>query len=79
MDEKLGADNQVSRHIENEVKCADGRLRYPESLRAGIYGHIIRVAKEVRPDLEIALCLEEAPVWKAVGLEKSRGRCNCVL
>jgi len=44
-----------------------------------MYAHMIRVAREIRPDIELALCLEEAHVWEAVGLEENIGRCNCVL
>jgi hypothetical protein len=44
-----------------------------------MYAHIFRVAREIRPQIELALCLEEARVWKAVGLEEQIGRCNCVL
>jgi len=36
-------------------------------------------AREVRPDLELALCLEEPSVWRALDLHRRLGRCNCVL
>ena len=79
MERKLGWNNPISRAIEEESESADGRSRYPASLRIRMYSHIIRVAREVRPDLELALCLEEPPVWEALNLRESLGRCNCVL
>jgi hypothetical protein len=39
----------------------------------------VNVARGVRPNLEMALCLEEPAVWGAVGLAESVGRCNCVV
>lgn len=44
-----------------------------------MYTHLIRVAREVRPNIALALCLEEPRVWDAVGLTERLGRCNCVL
>jgi hypothetical protein len=37
------------------------------------------VAREIRPDLELAVCLEDQVVWKAINAEAGLGRCNCVL
>lgn len=78
MESKLGLRNPISTNIEN-VPSPDGRSRYSVSLRTKIYTHIIKIAKDLRPDLEIALCLEEENLWKSSGLENNRGRCNCVL
>jgi spore photoproduct lyase len=78
MESKLGSRNPISADLEN-VPSPDGRSRYTASLRNEIYTHIIKVAKDIRPDLEIALCLEEENLWKSSGLENNRGRCNCVL
>jgi spore photoproduct lyase len=78
MESKLGSCNPISINVE-KVVSPDGRSRYPASLRAEIYNHIIEVARDIRPDLEIALCLEEESSWKSCGIEYNRGRCNCVL
>ena len=78
MESKLGSNNIISKNIEN-VKSPDGRGRYSTSLRAEIYTHIIAIARALRPDLEIALCLEEDKLWEISKLENNRGRCNCVL
>lgn len=78
MESKLGLRNPISTNIES-VPSPDGRSRYSTSIRAEIYAHIINIAKDLRPDLEIALCLEEENLWKSSGLENNRGRCNCVL
>ena len=78
MERKLGSRNPVSINME-KVISPDGRSRYPASLRAEIYAHIIKAARDLRPDLEIALCLEEENLWKSSGLENNCGRCNCVL
>jgi spore photoproduct lyase len=77
MAQKLGRENVISRHFSNAD--ADGRVRYHRSLRVSMYTHLARVAREVRPDLEIALCLEDQVVWNAVNAEVSLGRCNCIL
>jgi spore photoproduct lyase len=78
METKLGSNNPISINLENS-KSRDGRIRYYTSLRSEMYKNIIKVAQEVRPDLEIALCLEEDELWKSSGLESHIGRCNCVL
>ncbi len=71
--------NAVSANMVNEVKGDDGRVRYRTELRVQLYAQAVRIARAVKPDLEIALCLEEPAVWKALNLEPARGRCNCVL
>jgi hypothetical protein len=78
MENKLGSSNPISTNIEN-IPSPDGRSRYPVSLRAGIYTHIVKIARDLRRNLEIALCLEEKNLWKISGLENDIGRCNCVL
>jgi len=79
MEHKLGAENEISRHIDEDSTAGDGRMRYSPRLRIKMYAHMIRIAREICPQIELALCLEEAHVWKAVGLEERIGRCNCVL
>jgi len=79
MERKLGINNPVSTHIDDVGNSPDGRDRYSTSMRQEIYSHIIEAARDVRPDLEIALCLEDRELWERVGLESRLGRCNCVL
>jgi len=78
LEQKLGRRNAISANLANGAS-ADGRLRYPPALRIAMYSHIIQITKELRPELPIALCLEEKPIWEAVGLEANIGRCNCAL
>jgi DNA repair photolyase len=80
MERKLGADNAISSHLEPKAgRSADGRLRYPVSLRVEIYSSLLRLIHSVQPELELALCLEEPAVGKALAREARLGRCNCVL
>jgi len=80
MEQKMGRDNVISRHLEEPTRILrDGRARYHPDLRARMYTHLAEVARRVRPDLELALCLEEENVWRNAGLSSTRGRCNCVL
>ena len=79
MEKKLGERNEVSANLVNQEKGADGRARYGVDLRVKLYAQVIQVARATKPDLEIALCLEEPAVWKALQLDPARGRCNCVL
>jgi spore photoproduct lyase len=79
LEHKLGRENVISRHIAGAEATADGRARYARSLRVRMYAHLARVAREVRPDIELALCLEDQVVWRTVSTEASLGRCNCVL
>jgi len=79
LEHKLGRENVISRHIVRADATADGRARYARALRVRMYAHLARVAREVRPDIELALCLEDQVVWGAVNREASLGRCNCIL
>ena len=78
MENKLGLNNSISENLENQ-ESHDGRNRYSTLLRDEIYQVIIKVVKELRPDLKIALCLEDEKLWKSTGLESNLGQCNCVL
>ena len=78
MERKMGKGNVVSAHIEGRT-AGDGRARYSPGLRSAVYSVIIESARRVRPDLELALCLEEKAVWEQAGLGGSLGRCNCRL
>jgi len=79
MEKKLGINNPVSANIDNKNNSPDGRARYSISMRQEIYSHIVKVAREIRPELELALCLEDKELWQKCGLESSLGHCNCVL
>jgi spore photoproduct lyase len=78
MERRLGSDNSISRAI-GPARSEDGRARYGAEQRVAIYRHLLEVVRSTRPDLDVALCLEEPDVWRAVGLTDSIGRCNCVL
>jgi len=78
MERKMGKGNVVSAHIEGKT-TGDGRARYSPRLRSDVYSFIIERARRVRPDLELALCLEEKAAWEQAGLRGSLGRCNCPL
>ena len=80
MERKMGIGNTVSEHIDrSSPKAGDGRARYSRDLRHEVYSLIIESARRIRPDLEIALCLEEQALWKRTGLVEKIGRCNCRL
>ena len=48
-------------------------------MRIKLYSALLDVIREIQPDLDVALCLEEEEVMNKVGLSASQGRCNCVL
>ncbi len=80
MENKMGLENAISTHIDgSSITTGDGRARYSQELRKEAYSLIIKTARELRPDLELALCLEEEAIWYDVGLGECIGRCNCVL
>jgi len=80
MERKMGTHNLVSERIDRTSAVAgDGRARYPRELRHEVYSQVIQTARRLRPDLEIALCLEEDALWESTGLKANMGRCNCRL
>ena len=80
MERKMGMRNAVSQQIGSASPVAgDGRARYSRNLRHEVYSLVIASARRLRPDLEIALCLEEEALWESTGLRGSMGRCNCRL
>jgi len=79
MEQRLGNDNVISQNLEGRAPFGDGRARYSPELRARMYQLIIDAARAIRPDLTIALCLEEPVMWKMVRNADGYGRCNCVL
>jgi len=72
----LGADNLVNRTVQG-APSADGRRRFPRELRVALYRHILEEAAARMPRVPVALCLEEAEVWRAVGLDPAPPACNC--
>ena len=80
MELKLGKENAISALLDRgQGRSADGRLRFDPSMRAKVYGHLIKCIKRIRPDMEIGLCLEDESMFASLGLQESVGRCNCVL
>ncbi len=80
MERKMGERNTVSEQIETAPRdFGDGRARYSRRARHEAYSLIIESARRLRPDLEIALCLEEQELWERTGLTANMGRCNCRL
>jgi spore photoproduct lyase len=79
MEHRVGRSSAVSASFDPCGPSADGRLRYPASLRAALYRRMIEVVRRRAPGLGIGLCLEEENVFHEVGLAEARGRCNCTL
>jgi spore photoproduct lyase len=80
MERKMGMGNVVSAHIDGgSPPAGDGRARYSRTLRSAVYSLIVERARRLRPDLRLALCLEEKALWESTGLKASVGRCNCLL
>jgi spore photoproduct lyase len=79
MERKMGTRNTVSELIDGRSIPGDGRARYSRGLRQEVYSAIIQSARRLRPELEIALCLEKQALWESTGLAGSIGRCNCGL
>jgi len=75
---KLGKNNPISRML-NKTKSKDGRIRFPLKLRIQVYRYLIEKIKQLRPEPDIGLCMEEANTFKALKMENSTGCCNCVL
>jgi spore photoproduct lyase len=79
MERKMGKKNVISDRLDRTVAAGDGRIRFSRSLRHEVYSTIVEASRRVRPDLEIALCLEEETLWESTGLAGNMGRCNCGL
>ena len=79
MERKMGRRNVISQQLDSTSIAGDGRARFHRKLRREVYSLIIESARRLRPDLEIALCLEEQAVWESTGLAANMGRCNCGL
>jgi len=79
MEAQLGRNNAISGNMNHDRERGDGRARYHPALRARMYQHLTNIARDIQPDLELALCLEEPTVWESVQLIGRQGHCNCVL
>lgn len=79
MERKMGKRNAISERLDSTSLAGDGRVRFPRAVRHEIYSTIIDAARSLRPDLEIALCLEEQALWESTDLVGNIGRCNCGL
>ncbi len=75
----MGRTNLISEQLDSTSIAGDGRVRFPRKVRHEVYSTIIDAARGIRPDLEIALCLEEEALWESTGLVGNMGRCNCGL
>lgn len=79
-DLKLGPDNVISASLDrSNGRSADGRLRFPTVVRGQAYRVLIDTIRRLRPDLEVGLCLEDRPMFDALAMTSSLGKCNCVL
>ena len=78
MEAKLGRRNPISTRL-NRTKSADGRVRFAFELRVQVYRYLIDLTRQIRPDLEIGLCLEERRTFEALRITDSIGHCNCVI
>jgi spore photoproduct lyase len=80
MERKLGVGNPISRSLSViNNSPGDGRARYPEDQRRGIYDHLLRTIHRFQPDLTCALCMEDIALAKSLGVGENIGRCNCIL
>ncbi|MDD5313037.1 MAG: radical SAM protein [Dehalococcoidia bacterium] len=80
MEHKMELHNAISVNVESKTRQqGDGRVRYTEALRVNMYSLIIKTVRKIKPDLGLALCMEDQHIWLKLGLEDNIGRCNCVL
>jgi len=80
MEMKLGKDNPISTNLDGSRRqCADGRARFPQESRERTYRFLLRTIRQIRPRLDIGLCLEAPATLDALKMRENVGRCNCVL
>jgi len=80
MEARLERHNAISNELSKAgARSADGRRRYAVANRIEIYRHLVNTIRHSRDNLPIGLCLEERPVFAALGMLDAIGRCNCVL
>ena len=76
---KLGKNNIIIGPLDEGRKCEDGRYRFTPEFRLQCYRYLLGVIREYRPELPVALCLEDRQLFAQLGLLDSIGKCNCVL
>jgi spore photoproduct lyase len=64
--------------VNKDLVREGGKLRYPKDQRIKMFKTIIKAIRKHGADLEIALCKEQAQIWKAVCLDMKKLSCNCV-
>ena len=80
MELKLGENNEISSQLDPvAAKSDDGRIRFSRPTREQVYGHLIECIHQIRPDLQVGLCLEDEPMFVSLNMRECIGRCNCVL
>jgi spore photoproduct lyase len=77
-EEKLGKNNHISKMLD-KVKSKDGRIRFPSNARIEVYKYLIDKVRQLKPQLQIGLCMEEVEVFKALEMENAIRVCNCIL
>jgi spore photoproduct lyase len=79
-EQKLGRDNSISTQLDRKRHGqSDGRTRFPRELRERVYRHLLGHIRRIARNLDVGLCLEEEPMFDALHMKASVGRCNCVL
>ena len=77
---KLGKENPISRSLDRSGRgSADGRGRFPQELRERVYRFLVKTIRQVRPALDIGLCLEAPATFDSLQMRENVGCCNCVL
>ncbi len=79
LERKMGTSNSISSNLGGRKCNEDGRERYPHNLRKEIYSCIINETRLIRPDLQVALCLEDLSFRQNSNSSSQLGHCNCVL
>jgi len=64
--------------INGSLVAEAGKLRYPRDTRLNMFRLIIKSIREHDRDVHIALCKENASVWKKSGLDSAGLCCNCL-
>lgn len=64
--------------VNGSLVAESGKLRYPRECRLEMFVAIIKAIRRCSPKTQIALCKENAEVWKAVGLNGNGLCCNCL-
>lgn len=60
-------------------KVSVGKISFPESVRIQIFDFVVKEIRKHQPQIQIALCKETSPVWRAVGLNPDKIQCACQL